>query len=248
MSTRGGPASRNALAGHARTSVQGLILDKVEKLLLGSAVRGAYETTIATPRSQRALCRRLWMGRPRRSFTHIVSPVKMAAIGSQRIGTDMWNYLTSVKRIMNIPPSMMLQPWMGSDFTNDDLVKKGSVVYDYTQKVIATVQGDAESIVQAEGVPKPDAAVVWGHVVNCMRSVNAMPLKQEISSKHGERVRECAFSDVRKVSRRVVLPTLWDMRPDAKLGNSTTAVLKDAMFDPRRTTTSSPSATCRSGE
>ena len=141
------------------------ILDKVEKLLWGSTVQGEYEMTIATPRWQRTIGLRLWMDRPRRSFVRIVSPAKEAGIGSLRIGTEMWNYLPNVERIVKIPPSMMLQPWMGSDFTNDDLVKESSILEDYTHEVIGTVQLDSETVVQIEAVPKPDAAVVWGRIV-----------------------------------------------------------------------------------
>ncbi|URI07757.1 outer membrane lipoprotein-sorting protein [Aquincola tertiaricarbonis] len=206
------------------------ILDRVEKLLWGSTVQGEYEMTIATPRWQRTLGLRLWMDRPRRSFVRILSPAKEAGIGSLRIGTEMWNYLPNVERIVKIPPSMMLQPWMGSDFTNDDLVKESSILDDYTHKVIATVRLDGETVVQVEAVPKPDAAVVWGRIIYWVRRADAMPLKQEFFSERGERVRVLTFSDVRQVGGRI-LPTRWEMRPDAKPGNSTTVVLKNAVFD-----------------
>jgi len=206
------------------------ILDKVEKLLWGSTVQGEYEMTIVTPRWQRTLGLRLWMDRPRRSFVRIITPAKEAGIGSLRIGTEMWNFLPNVERIVKIPPSMMLQPWMGSDFTNDDLVKESSILDDYTHKVIATVQLDGAAVVQVEAVPKPDAAVVWGRIVYWVRRVDTMPLKQEFFSERGERVRVLSFADVRQVGGRI-LPTRWEMRPDAKPGNSTTVVLKEATFD-----------------
>jgi outer membrane lipoprotein-sorting protein len=118
----------------------------------------------------------------------------------------------------------------GSDFTNDDLVKESSILDDYTHKVLATVQLDGEAVVRIEAVPKPDAAVVWGRIVYWVRRADAMPLKQEFFSERGERVRVLAFSDVRQVGGRT-LPTRWEMRPDAKPGNSTTVVLKEATFD-----------------
>jgi outer membrane lipoprotein-sorting protein len=226
----GGISTAVAPLARSQTSEGREILDKVEKLLWGSTVQGEYEMTIATPRWQRTLGLRLWMDRPRRSFVRILSPAKEAGIGSLRIGTEMWNYLPNVERIVKIPPSMMLQPWMGSDFTNDDLVKESSILDDYTHKVLGTVQLDGQAIVQVEAVPKPDAAVVWGRIVYWVRRADTMPLKQEFFSERGERVRVLAFSDVRKVGGRV-LPTRWDMRPDAKPGNSTTVVLKDAVFD-----------------
>jgi outer membrane lipoprotein-sorting protein len=206
------------------------ILEKVEKLLWGSTVQGEYEMTIATPRWQRTLGMRVWMDRPRRSFVRIVSPAKEAGIGSLRIGTEMWNYLPNIERIVKIPPSMMLQPWMGSDFTNDDLVKESSILDDYTHKVIGSVQIDREVVRQVEATPKPDAAVVWGRIVYWVRRTDTMPLKQEFFSERGERVRVLSFSDVRKVEARL-MPTRWQMQPDSKAGNSTTIVLKDAVFD-----------------
>jgi outer membrane lipoprotein-sorting protein len=206
------------------------ILDKVEKLLWGRTVQGDYEMTIATPRWQRTLGLKVWMDRPKRSFVRIVSPAKEAGIGSLRIGAEMWNYLPNVERIVKIPPSMMLQPWMGSDFTNDDLVKESSILDDYSHKVLDGVQVDGEAVLQIEATPKPDAAVVWGRVVYWVRRADTMPLKQEFFSERGERVRVLSFSDVRKVGGRL-MPTRWEMRTDAKPGNATTIVLKEAVFD-----------------
>ena len=206
------------------------ILDKVEKLLWGNTVQGDYEMTISTPRWQRTLGLKVWMDRPKRSFVRIVSPAKEAGIGSLRIGAEMWNYLPNVERIIKIPPSMMLQPWMGSDFTNDDLVKESSILDDYTHKVLGTVQLDEQAVWQIESTPKPDAAVVWGRIVYWVRQRDTMPLKQEFFSERGELVRVLSFSEVRRVGDRV-MPTRWEMRPVAKPGNSTTVLLKDAVFN-----------------
>jgi outer membrane lipoprotein-sorting protein len=206
------------------------ILDRVEKLLWGTTVQGDYEMTITTPRWQRTLVLKVWMDRPRRSFVRIISPAKEAGIGSLRIGAEMWNYLPNVERVIKIPPSMMLQPWMGSDFTNDDLVKESSILDDYTHKVLATSELDGEAVVQIEAVPKPQAPVVWGRIVYWVRRSDNMPLKQEYFSERGELVRVMSFSDVRAVGGRR-LPTRWEMRPVAKPGNMTAIVLKDAVFN-----------------
>lgn len=206
------------------------VLDRVEQLLWGRTVQGEYEMTIATPRWQRTLGLRVWMDRPRRSFVRIVSPAKEAGIGSLRIGAEMWNYLPNVERIIKIPPSMMLQPWMGSDFTNDDLVKESSILEDYTHRLLEEVQLDGTAVLRIEAVPRPEAAVVWGRIVYWVRRGDTMPLKQEYFSERGELVRVMTFSEVRQVGGRR-LPTRWEMRPTAKPGNVTTVVLKDAVFD-----------------
>jgi outer membrane lipoprotein-sorting protein len=207
------------------------ILDRVENLLWAKTQRGQYEMSIVTPRWQRTLALRVWMDRPRRSFVRVDAPAKEAGIGSLRIGSEMWNYLPSVERTIKIPPSMMLQPWMGSDFTNDDLVKESSIVDDYTQRVLGTSVSEGEAVYQVEAVPKLDAAVVWGRILYWVRKSDFMPLKQEFFNERGELVRVMTFSDVRSVGGRRV-PTRWEMRPVGKPGNVTAVVLKDAVFDP----------------
>ena len=75
---------------------------------------------------QRTLKMKLWMVRPDQSFIRIESPATEKGTGSLRIKDEMWNYLPKVEHTFKIPPSMMLQPWMGSDFRSDDLVKESS--------------------------------------------------------------------------------------------------------------------------
>jgi len=206
------------------------ILDRMESLVWGKTLQGAYEMSIVTPRWQRTLALHVWMERPRRSFVRIDAPAKEAGIGSLRIGNEMWNYLPSVERTIKIPPSMMLQPWMGSDFTNDDLVKESSVLDDYTQKVLAGVTLDGQTAYQVEAVPKPEAAVVWGRIVYWVRKSDFVPLKQEFYDERGELVRVMSFTEVRDVGGRKV-PTRWEMRPQNKPGHFTIVVLKDATYD-----------------
>ena len=202
------------------------ILDRVETLLWGKNVQGEYEMTITTPRWQRTLALRAWMERPRRSFIRILGPAKEKGIGSLRIGAEMWNYLPNVERTIKIPPSMMLQPWMGSDFTNDDLVKSSSIVDDYVSRVLRE-EGPAYVL---ELIPKPDAAVVWGKILYWVRKSDFIPLKEEFYDERGALVRVRSFSEIRPMGGRTI-PTKWEIRPSDKPGNSTTILVKSAVYD-----------------
>src|SRR5574341_2176164 len=135
--------------------------------------------SVTTPRWQRTLSLRAWMERPKRSFIRIMTPAKEAGIGSLRIGAEMWNYLPNVERTIKIPPSMMMQPWMGSDFTNDDLVKESSVVDDYTHRVLAAESVAGAPVYVIEAIPKPEAAVVWGKIVFRVRKSDFIPIAVE---------------------------------------------------------------------
>jgi outer membrane lipoprotein-sorting protein len=119
---------------------------------------------------------------------------------------------------------------MGSDFTNDDLVKESSILDDYTHKIIGTTTVDGQEAYQVEATPKPQAAVVWGRVLYLVRKRDFMPLKQEFFDERGELVRVMSYSDVRSVGGRT-MPTRWEMRPVARPGNATVVLLKDAVFD-----------------
>jgi len=206
------------------------LVDRVDTLLWGRTLQGEFEMTIATPRWQRTLALRAWMERPKRSFIRILAPAKEKGIGSLRIGAEMWNYLPNVERTVKIPPSMMLQPWMGSDFTNDDLVKQSSAVDDYTQRILRTETTEGGAAYVVEALPGQDAAVVWGKILYWVRKTDFIPLKQEYYSERGELVRVMTFSRLRLMGGRTI-PTKWEMRPSDKPGNVTTIVVKSALYD-----------------
>jgi outer membrane lipoprotein-sorting protein len=206
------------------------VVERVDTLLWGQTLQGEFEMTITTPRWQRTLALRAWMERPRRSLIRILAPAKEAGIGSLRIGGEMWNYLPNIERTIKIPPSMMLQPWMGSDFTNDDLVKQSSVVNDYTHRMLRTESVNGAPSYVIESVPKPDAAVVWGKIVYWVREADSIPLRQEYYDERNELVRVLVLSDVGPMGGRVI-PTRWEMRPVNEPGHVTAIVIKSAVYD-----------------
>lgn len=218
------------LASHAEEVDARDAVDRVEKLLWGRTMQGEIEMAIATPRWQRTLQLKIWMNRPNQTFVRVMGPAKEAGIGSLRLGSEMWNYLPSVERSVKIPPSMMLQPWMGSDFTNDDMVKESSAINDYTHKLIGTETVDGKPAYQIESVPKPDAAVVWGKVIYVVRKDDFIPVTESFFNERGELIRVLTFSDIQMMDGRL-LPTRWEMRPLAKPNNSTVVILKNAQYD-----------------
>lgn len=219
----GGVAGAGELSGRD-------IVDRVERLLWGQTSQGFSEMTITTPNWQRTLVMRVWMDRPEKTFVRILSPAKEAGIGSLRIKTEMWNYLPSVERVIKIPPSMMLQPWMGSDFTNDDLVKESSVVNDYSHTILGIEEAEGAQVYEVEAIPKPEAAVVWGKLIYRVRKSDLIPLQQDFYDERGDLIKVMTFSEVRPMGGRL-LPTRWQMRSVKKAGHTTTVTLKEMLFD-----------------
>ena len=206
------------------------IIDRAQTAIWGTTLQAQLTMTVATPRWTRTLELTAAIERPRRSFIRILAPPKEAGIGSLRIGAEMWNYLPTVERTIKIPPSMMLQPWMGSDFTNDDLVKESSLLNDYTHRTTGTDTAAGTRVWVVESTPKPDAAVVWGKIVSRVRRTDFLPVREEYYDERSTLVRVMTFSDIKMLGGRLV-PTRWEMRPSSKPGNVTTVVMSRATFD-----------------
>ena len=188
------------------------IIKKVDQLLRGDSAHSIMEMTIINPRWQRTLTMESWEVGRKKTLVRILSPKKEEGVGSLKMDYQMWNYLPRVERVIKIPPSMMMSSWMGSDFTNDDLVKESSIVEDYSHELTGTVNLAGEDAYRVEAIPNAGAAVVWGKLVFFVRKADYVPLRQEYFSESGELVRYLDFSEIKKMGGRT-LPTLWEMHP-----------------------------------
>lgn len=198
------------------------IISEMERLLRGDTLVGSYEMTIKDPKWTRTLKLDLWEDRAgKKTFVRILSPVKEKGMGTLRIGLEMWNYLPRVERIIKIPPSMMMQSWMGSDFTNEDLVKESSIVEDYDHRLLDIVELEGHRAYRLEAVPTPDAPVVWDKIIYWIRVGDYIPLREEFYSEKGEIVRVLTFSDIREMGGRTI-PTFMRMVSVKKKNKETT--------------------------
>ncbi len=206
------------------------IVAQVEQRLWGNTSQGRYAMTITTPYWQRTLVLQVWMQRPDKSFINIRSPAKEAGVASLRIKDEMWNYLPKVERTVKVPPSMMLQAWMGSDFTNDDLVKESSMIDDYTHELVAEEKINGEPVYRIKSIPKPNAPVVWGKLIYRVRQSDLMPLSFAYYDERDRLIKSLTFSEVRDMDGRKV-PIRWEMRSTDKPENSTVIRLDEVTFD-----------------
>jgi outer membrane lipoprotein-sorting protein len=187
---------------------------------------------LLTPRVVRLLS---WDDRlGKRSFTRILAPAKDEGTGFLMKRPNLWMYIPRVERTMRIPPSMMLQSWMGSDFTNDDLVKQSSQLDDYDHKLLgvdpATPGHDGVRSYVVEFIPHEDAPVVWGRIVSWIEMEHYSPLRQEFYDEDGAKLRVFELGDVREVQGRH-FPHAWSMVPLDKPGHRTTIEMQEIRFD-----------------
>lgn len=206
------------------------IVKRADDLLRGDTSEGKYKMTVVTPDWQRTLELAAYSSGRDKTFIRIFSPAKEAGITTLRIENNMWNYLPKVERTIKIPPSMMFQTWMGSDFTNDDLVKESSIVYDYTHKILVEKTFTEGTICKIELIPKPDAAVTWGKLVFWIWKNNFVPLREAFYDEAGKVVKVLEYSQVKQMSDRVI-PAIWKMTSVTKEGNYTIIEVVDVQYN-----------------
>src|SRR5262249_39669254 len=117
-------------------------------------------------------------------------------------GDQLWNYLPQAGRVMKLPSGMMGDSWLGSDFTNDDLVKGSSMVDDFDSVGNGTGEQDGRRAWQVTMAPKPKAVVVWGKVEMIVDRQTCVPLAERFYDEEGKPARKILFSDIKKVGWR----------------------------------------------
>jgi outer membrane lipoprotein-sorting protein len=120
--------------------------------------------TIVRPKYQRYLDFKSWTGSSKNSLTLITNPAKEKGQSFLKSGNDMWSWNPTIQRIIKLPPAMMSQGWMGSDYSNDDILKESSLVVDYSQKLIKSEMVEGVDCYVGELIPLENADVVWGKI------------------------------------------------------------------------------------
>ena len=202
------------------------IIQKVQDLMRSNTSTARYNMQIQTPDWQRTIRFDAWDERiEKRFFIRVLAPRKEKGTAWLKSDKNLWMYLPKLERDIRIPASMMLSSWMGSDFTNDDLVKMDSVVADYNHRILS----QDENSITIESTAKPDAPVVWGKIIHVVSNAG-IPLSDDYYDEHGAHIRHLAFSEVQMMDGRRI-PTLWVMQPLNDVGKKTLLKLEKATFD-----------------
>ncbi|MEA3471453.1 MAG: outer membrane lipoprotein-sorting protein [Thermodesulfobacteriota bacterium] len=143
------------------TDVEDLVRNAVN-YYRGDASFSIVDMTIHRPGWERTLTIKAWTKGQKDSLFTIIAPPKDNGNGTLKRGKEMWMFNPKINRVIKLPPSMMSQAWMGSDFSNNDLAKSDSIIKDYTHEVTGTEIHDGKKVYVVTSIPKPNAPVVWG--------------------------------------------------------------------------------------
>ena len=218
------------LVGPAGAQTPREILLRVDQLLRGESSHGKVTMEITTEHWSRSLDMEVWSLGTDYSLIRVESPPREAGTSTLKAGQEVWNYLPRVDRTIKVPPAMMMGAWMGSHFTNDDLVKESSIVDDYDFEITFEGERDGAEIWEFHLVPKPEAPVVWGHVEYEVRKEDLMPTHVRYYDEDGDLARTMDFSDYGRMGGRLV-PARMDVIPADKPEERTTLIYHELDFD-----------------
>jgi hypothetical protein len=169
------------------TSVHAITVEElihhVDRLWRGDTSQAVMTMAVKTQRYERTMTMESWSRGKDYSLVVIREPIKDRNVATLKVQDNIWNYLPKINRVTKVPSSMMSGSWMGSHFTNDDLVKESTFEDDYTSTISFEGTRDGRPVYEVTSLAKPDAAVVWGKVVTLFDQKSLAPASAGITTK-----------------------------------------------------------------
>jgi len=206
------------------------IIDRVDQLMRGESSIALFTMDIQTENWDRSLTLRAWSLGTEHALIRVEAPQKEAGTATLRADQEVWNYLPRVDRTLKLPSSMMAGSWMGSHFTNDDLVKESRLIDDYEIEIEFDGTRDGVEVWEFLLVPLPEAPVVWGKIRYQVTKEDLLPTWTRYYDESDELMRTMTYSENRMMGSRLV-PTVMTIQPADKPGESTVIRYHELDFD-----------------
>ncbi len=205
------------------------IVDAAVRYYRGKSSICTIDMKISRPTWTREMSIKAWTKGQKKSLFTIIAPPKDEGNGTLKREREMWTYNPKVNRVIKLPPSMMSQSWMGSDFSNDDLAKSDSILEDYTHRLEGTEVHEGKKVYVIESTPKQGAAVVWGMQRLKIREDHIL-LLQEFYDEDKKLVKALAGSQIQPMGGKL-FPKVWKMQKGATGEEFTTVTYREIRFD-----------------
>lgn len=196
------------------------IVQKADEKMRGEYSTAEMKMTIVRPSWTREVSLKSWSKGTDMALILITSPARDKGTAFLKRGKELWNWQPTIDRTIKMPPSMMMQSWMGSDFTNDDLVKQSSVIDDYKHTLKGTEKVEDRDCYKVELIPNPDAPVVWGKVLMWIDKAEYMQMKTEFYDEDGYLVHTMYGKKLKTLGGKL-LPSVLEIIPADEDGHKT---------------------------
>jgi outer membrane lipoprotein-sorting protein len=202
------------------------VFDRTDDLFRGEQSHSVMEMEVKTKNWERAMSLESWSKGKDYSLVRILTPKKDKGTATLKDKRDMFSYLSNTGRTIKISGAMRGGSWMGSHFTNDDLMRDSRLADDYTYKQLP----DEASTHRFELTPRPNRPVVWGKLEIWVTKDSLTPTKEVFYDEDGKAVRSLDFKGLKTLNGRT-LPTELLMKPLDGSDEYTRVTYKTLDFD-----------------
>jgi len=186
--------------------------------------------TIVRPTWERTFSFKNWTSGRDYALTLITAPARDKGQSFLKRKNEMWSWNPTISRLIKLPPSMMSQGWMGSDYTNDDILRESSVVNDYLHEVSGEEEIEGRTCYRIRMVAKEEAAVIWGHQIRWIDKTDFLFMKSELYDEDGYLVRTELGKEIREMDGRLI-PTRIELIPAEEEGYLTILNILEIEFN-----------------
>lgn len=206
------------------------IVQKADEKMRGNTSQAEISIQTIRPSWSREMTVRTWIKGTDLAMILIQSPAKDKGIVFLKRKKEVWNWMPALEKTIKLPPSMMSQSWMGTDFTNDDLVKEASIVKDYDHSIIGDTSIENRACYIIQMIPKPETAVVWGKLTVCIDKKDFLELHTRFYDEDGALINTMNAYDIKMMDGRLI-PTRFEMLPEDKKNQKTVMVYKAIQYN-----------------
>jgi len=217
-----------ALSGQTLSALE--IVTQAENKSRGESAHSEMTMTIVRPTWQRSISMKVWSKGRDFALIKITEPAKDKGTGFLKRNKELWNWVPAIDRMIKMSSSVMGQSWMGSDFTNDDMVRESSMVTDYTPKLLGEEEVRGYRCYKIELLPLPDAPVVWGKVIVWIDKEMFNFIRQQNMDENFELAQTMENYDFKQFGDRL-LPSRMEMTPADKSGQKTIITISKAQYN-----------------
>lgn len=216
--------------GQGDLTATGIIKKADEKFNGEESGISVMAMTIVRPTWERTIEFKGWNKGSEYSLTLITAPSGEKGQTFLKRGNEMWSWNPTISRLIKLPPSMMSQGWMGSDYTNDDILKESSIVTDYSHKIVGEEVLDGRNCYKIEMLAHEDAAVIWGKQIRWIDKKDFLFLKAELYDEDDYLIRTEIGKDIKSMDGRLI-PTIIELIPEEEEGKKTVIEVKEIEFN-----------------
>ena len=186
--------------------------------------------TIIRPTWERTVEFKSWSLEDDYALTLITAPAREKGQTFLKRGNEMWSWNPAISRLIKLPPSMMSQGWMGSDYTNDDILRESSVVTDYLHEIAGEEMIDGRLCYKINMTARENASIVWGRQIRWIDKKEFLVLRAELYDEDGSLVRTETGSDIKIMDGRSITSRI-ELVPAEEPENRTLLEIREIKFN-----------------